>query len=207
MENLPSLNNPSFFGDNFSKLKFFNKKKVFYVSGIVLLLVLVYFLFFSAPRNFPVGEIINIKENSSLRSVSKYLAENHIIRSRVIFETFVTFFGGEKSIAPGDYLFEKKLTVFVVAKRISKGERNLAPIKVTIPEGFSVSDISKTFSLKLSNFNANKFLTEATKKEGYLFPDTYFFVAKASEDDVIKSMNDNFKKKIARSSEHFTKYF
>jgi UPF0755 protein len=32
--------------------------------------------------------------------------------------------------------------------------------------------------------------------EGYLFPDTYFFLTDANETDVINSMNDNFKKKM-----------
>ena len=32
--------------------------------------------------------------------------------------------------------------------------------------------------------------------EGYLFPDTYFFLTDSNETDVINSMNGNFKKKI-----------
>ena len=68
---------------------------------------------------------------------------------------------------------------------------------MTIPEGFDVSDISKTFSLKLTNFNSDKFLTEATAKEGYLFPDTYFFLTTDNEEDVMESMSNNFEKKIA----------
>ena len=51
-------------------------------------------------------------------------------------------------------------------------------------------------SLKLANFNKDKFLLEAKDKEGYLFPDTYFFLNNANETDVIKSMSDNFEKKI-----------
>ena len=191
MEDLPLSNE---LGHPMSKL---NKKVIFYAVGAVVILVLAYFLFFSAPNNFPAGTIINIKEGTSLRYTSKYLKDNHLIRSRALFETFVIAFGGEKYITPGDYLFEGKAPVFEVAWRISKGESHLAPIKVTIPEGFDVSDISKTFSLKLTNFNSDKFLTEATAKEGYLFPDTYFFLTTDNEEDVMESMSNNFEKKIA----------
>ncbi len=197
MENLPLFNNSSnFFCDNSFKQIFLKNKFVFYISGVIIFLVVIYFLFFGPPKNFPMDIIINIKEGSSLRYISKYLQENQIIRSRVAFETFAIIFGGEKHIVSGDYLFEGKLPVFEIARRVSKGEYDLAPVKVTIPEGFNVSDISKAFALKLPNFNEDRFLPEAIKKEGYLFPDTYFFLTTDNEEDVIHSMSDNFEKKI-----------
>lgn len=173
----------------------FSSPKTVYIIGVIVFFLLVFSLFFNAPDNFPTGIILNIKEGSSLRSVSKYLEENHIIHSRVLFETFVIIFEGEKVVS-GDYLFDSKIPVFEVARRISRGDRYLAPIKVTIPEGFNVSEISKTFTSKLPNFNQDNFLMEATKKEGYLFPDTYFFLTTDTEVDVIKSMSDNFERKI-----------
>lgn len=176
--------------ENFSQ-----KKVIFSIVGIIVFLLLAHFLFI-APNNFPEGSIINIKEGASLRFVSGDLKENHLIRSRVLFETFVIIFGGEKYLASGDYLFESKIPVFLVASRLSKGEHHLAPVKVTIPEGFNVSEISETFALKLINFNKNKFLLEAKSKEGYLFPDTYFFLTTDTEIDVLRSMSDNFDKKI-----------
>ncbi|MFA5936650.1 MAG: endolytic transglycosylase MltG [Candidatus Paceibacterota bacterium] len=177
------------------KINFFQKKNIFYVAGIIIFFLFINFLFFSAPNNFPAGTIINIKEGASLRSISKDLEINNIIRSRVVFETLVIFFGGDKNLESGDYFFETKLSVIGIARRISKGEKHLAPVKVTIPEGFNVSDISKTFALKLTNFNVNKFLLEA--KEGYLFPDTYFFLTTDNEEDVLHSMSDNYERKVA----------
>jgi len=193
MENLSSSNDP-ISGLEYQTSKF-PLKSVFYTVGVILFLVLLYFLFFSAPNNFPVGTIISIKEGASLRFISKDLEINKIIRSRVLFETFVIFFEGEKVVS-GDYLFEGKIPVFEVARRVSKGEERLAPIKVTIPEGFNVSEISKAFALKLTNFNQDKFFLEAIKKEGYLFPDTYFFLTTDTEQDVLFVMSDNFEKKI-----------
>ena len=77
-------------------------------------------------------------------------------------------------------------------------ERHVAPISIviTIPEGFNITQIGNAFTLKLKNFNQTQFLLEAEGLEGYLFPDTYFFLTNANEKDVIKSMSDNFKKKI-----------
>ncbi|MFA4975543.1 MAG: endolytic transglycosylase MltG [Candidatus Paceibacterota bacterium] len=173
----------------------FSAPKTIYIIVLIIIFLLVFSLFFNAPDNFPINIILNIKEGSSLRSVSKYLEENHVIRSRVFFETFVIIFEGEKVVS-GDYLFDNKISVFEVARRISRGDRHLAPIKVTIPEGFNVSEISKVFASKLPNFDADNFILGATEKEGYLFPDTYFFLTTSTEISVIKSMNDNFEKKI-----------
>src|SRR3989344_2622263 len=142
----------------------FSSPKTFYVISAIMLFLLFYSLFFSAPNNFLPGSVINIREDSSLRYISKYLEENRFIRSRALFETFVIIWGGEKHIVPGDYLFENKLSVFEVARRVSKGERHLAPVKVTIPEGFSVFDISEVFAFKLPNFNEERFLIEEESK-------------------------------------------
>lgn len=176
-------------------IKFFLKKKsTIYVFVTILFLMFFYYLYLSAPKNFPKGEIINIPAGLSLRSISKNLKENNIISSRVMFETFSIIYGGEKSMESGDYYFENKIPVFEVARRISKGDRDLAPVKVTIPEGFNVSEIAELFTNKLPNFKPDQFLLEA--REGYLFPDTYFFFTTDNEKDVILSMTNNFNKKI-----------
>src|SRR3989344_3281491 len=174
-----------------------NQRISFYIIGIIVSLIFIYVLFFSAPKNFPEETIVNIKERASLRSISGDLETNNVIRSRVVFETLVIIFGGEKYLASGDYLFKHRASVFEVAKRLSKGARGLAPVKVTIPEGFNVFDISEAFGLKLVNFNEDKFLSETKDKEGYLFPDTYFFLTTDSEKDVLRSMTDNFEKKVS----------
>ncbi len=172
-----------------------------YIIAILIVIIVVFnflfLLFFSAPKNFPLGQIVNIEQGSSLRRISTDLKANHLIRSKVVFEAFVVIYDGERHIAPGDYLFDIREPVYEVARRITHGDRRLAPIKVTIPEGFNVSDIANAFALKLPNFNKENFTLLAKDKEGYLFPDTYFLFSTASEQDVLKFMSDNFEKKIA----------
>ncbi len=171
-------------------------KTFFYIVSLIFFLVFVYSLSFGAPKNFPTKSLINVKEGASLRSISKDLEMRNVIRSRVMFETFAIILGGEKNVAFGDYFFENKLPVFEVARRLVNGERHLARIKVTIPEGFNINEISEVFVLNLTNFNADKFLLEAKTYEGYLFPDTYFFLTGGDEEDVLRSMSDNFEKKM-----------
>lgn len=172
-------------------------KNIFYMLGLIVFLVFFYILFFSAPRDFPPGTVVEIKPGMNLRNISSVLKKRHIIRSRVVFESFLKIFGAESRIAPADYLFEKKLPVWEIGRRIAKSERRMSPVPVTIPEGFNMEQTGDIFAAKLPNFNRTKFLLEAKNKEGYLFPDTYFFLTGADEKDVLKIMSENFEKKIS----------
>ncbi len=172
------------------------KKVIFFVVVFLLFLYFFFFFFLSAPANFPTGTIFKIEPRSSLRAVSLKLKNEHIIRSRLIFEALVIILNGEKHVVSANYYFENKLPVWKVAQRISKGEHHLAPIVVTIPEGFDISQIGDAFFSKLVNFDKSKFITEAKGLEGYLFPDTYFFLNTDTESDVFTSMRDNFEKKM-----------
>ncbi len=170
-------------------------KNLFYFLGVISFLLFFYFLFFSIPKDFPKGVVFKVEQGDNLRNVSLHLKQAHIIRSRLAFESFVILYGGEKHLVFADYLFEDKLPVWRIARRISRGERNLAPVVVTIPEGFNVTQVADMFVSKLENFDKSNFLSKAL--EGHLFPDTYFFFTTANENDVLESMTENFNKKIA----------
>ncbi len=173
------------------------RKNILYILCISVFVVFFYFLFLSAPSDFPKGSIIKIESGSGLRSVSLQLKQAHIIRSRTAFEAFVIIFGSDKRIISTDYFFKDSLPVYVVANRISRGKSELAPIIVTIPEGFDNAQIADTAGALLLNFNKNKFLLDMKNNQGYLFPDTYFFLNTDTESEVEASMQSNFEKKIA----------
>lgn len=198
MENSSLPNEPKrdFWCSSLDKLKK-NKKVVFWIVGLVIFLLLFYFLFLGAPKNFPSGVVIKIEPGMSLRNVSLVLKEQNIIRSRVVFEFLAIILGGEKRIVSADYTFGEKLSVFGVVGQIFGNGNHTAPVIVTIPEGFDINQIADAFIPKLANFNKNKFLQKAENLEGYLFPDTYFFSTDDSEQDVLNSMNNNFERKIS----------
>ncbi len=156
-----------------------NKNLLYFLGALFFLLFIIY-LFFSIPRDFPTGEIFKVEQGDTLRNVSLNLKQTHLIRSRLAFEAFVILYGGEKHLVFADYLFESKLPVWQIAKRISKGEHRLPPVSVTIPEGFDDKQIADLFVSKLENFNKNKFLDKAKNFQGRLFPDTYFFFTTAN---------------------------
>lgn len=166
-------------------------------TTILILGVVVAFYFLNSPVHFPVGKVTIIEEGATLRSVSLQLKDQKVIRSRTVFEAFVILYGDEKRLIPAGYLFEAKAPVYEVARRISKGDRSVAPISVTIPEGFTNKEVAETFANKLLTFNKDKFMKLVEGKEGYLFPDTYFFLNGDNENIAFKLMTENFEKKFA----------
>ena len=49
----------------------------------------------------------------------------------------------------------------------------------------------------IPGFDAPYFVKIAHDKEGYLFPDTYYFLPNVTADDVVSAMSNNFNQKIA----------
>lgn len=173
-----------------------NQKKILWISGISLCLIIFIYLFFSAPADFPRGAIFRVEHGNSLRTVSLKLKEANIIRSRTVFEALVIIFGREKGVIEADYYLENKFSVYEVARRLSKGEHRMAPVVVTIPEGFNIFQIADSFASKLTHFNKDHFIEKAKALEGSLFPDTYYFLITDTETEVIESMSSNFEKKM-----------
>ncbi|MFA5750775.1 MAG: endolytic transglycosylase MltG [Candidatus Paceibacterota bacterium] len=187
----------SFFNLFIEKLK--NESFLKFVFIVALIFVVIFFsilYLFSSPSDFPVDFKFQVEKGRTLKGISYDLKQMNIIRSRTVFEFFSILLGNERRIKEGYYYFDKKISVFEVARRISKGEKHLPAIKITIPEGFTVKEMADLLNTKLINFEKDKFLATALLKEGYLFPDTYFFSESDNFLEVIKYMENNYEKKI-----------
>ena len=149
------------------------------------------------PSDFPKGQFdFTVETNSSLTRISNNLVEKKIISSPFLFKIISILSNGRSGVFAGDYRFTEPTNLIGVAIRISNGHQGLPKIKVTIPEGTNVSDMAYIYMTKLTNFNAPKFVALARNEEGYLFPDTYYFLSNAKPEEVIKEMKANFQNKL-----------
>ena len=96
----------------------------------------------------------------------------------------------------GDYVFSQRTSVITVAKRVTHGDFGLTSQKISIPEGTSVSEIATIIKNQIPSFDDKAFVKLASEKEGYLFPDTYFFMANVKPTTVVSAMENNFNEKI-----------
>lgn len=176
-----------------------NKKIIVASATVILLFLLFYQLFWSAPSKFPTGQIYDLKTGQNLSVVSGNFIKSNIIKSNFWFKSFVYVFSlGKATMIEGDYALYKKQSVISLAWRVTHGLLDIVPIRITIPEGTNSFEISYMLSNNFPSFDKNIFLNlvQSEKLEGYLFPDTYLFMPNMTEKEMIKMMTDNFKRKI-----------
>ncbi len=149
------------------------------------------------PEDFKANTLIDIPSGYSLQSIGKLLYEKSIIRSPLYFNLLVAHEGKEKSIASGMYLFKDPISVVDVAHQLSLGVHGIEMKKITIPEGTTLAEMSVIISREVPSFVTDDFLSENSGKEGYLFPDTYFFFSTATSGPIALALEDNFTKKTA----------
>jgi len=176
-----------------------NTRKISTIILVVFVLLITSYYSLSAPITSK-DLIIHIPKGESINFVSKELKDKKSIRNEFFLKLFIKLFKSNKGIISGDYLIENKTPVFVVAWQISRGKHKISPIKVTIQEGLTNEKIANILADKLSGFRKDLFLSEAIDKQGYLFPDTYFFFPLDESSEIIDKLSDNFNLKIDKIS-------
>lgn len=163
---------------------------------LFLLFIIIFIIKIQAPNNFPVDSLYTVQTGTGLNSLAIDLQKENIIKSPFLFKAFSVLLGGTRGILAGDYVLATKQNSFALAYRLSHGGFDLTPIKVTIPEGLNSTEIAKIITQNFPKINPQAFQAEARTKEGYLFPDTYFFLPNISGSDIIQELEDNFAEKI-----------
>ncbi len=148
--------------------------------------------------------IVTVDKGQSLVSISRELEKEGIIDSPMLFRALVTLRGAENSIPAGFYQFadgEKraKISLNEVVRRLTKGDSGFKAIKLTIPEGLNFLQIATKVHAEIPSISEVEFASSSKKYEGYLFPDTYFFMPYATVDEVIAKMQDTFNEKILQN--------
>lgn len=163
--------------------------------------------------SFPKEEVdFIIQKGDSVRKVGENLKEKDLIRNRLIFEGYVLLRGLEKKIRSGKYRVIKGESIKkLVEKFIEEGNFEE---EIRIIEGWSAKEIGGYLENKgiisqeeflagisniqylISNYPVLEDKPKGASLEGYLFPDTYRIYKKATLEEIIKKMLDNFDKKL-----------
>jgi UPF0755 protein len=177
------------------------------LGALAVVFVSVYLIWF-APADFRGSQyIFTIERGQSLQEVVVALKQEGFIRS--VIGTRIAFkLNRAGVIQAGTYNISPRMDAWQIAHIINGGQT--AGVKVTIPEGFTVSQIadllnqqeiimSRDFITLAGNFPPDfEFLVSRPDNslEGYLFPDTYNMNKGTPARDLILQMLDNFKARI-----------
>ncbi len=173
-----------------------SKRSFILQIGIAIFTLLICALFLSIlPREIKRQDFFVIEKGSSLSKISSDLYNSGFFANKNSFKYFFLFFFNGESVKVGTYYLKDVTNIFDLGYRLAYGDFEKVPIKITIKEGTNKFDIADIFESKLPQFNRENFLLQA--KEGFLFPDTYFFTIENNETDVLKVFEKTFNQKVA----------
>lgn len=167
-------------------------KIIFFLTLFLFCIFLIYYFFISPPGHFLTTEKLEIPSGSTISESAEILKEKGVIRSKSFFVEIVRFLRGNKGVVAGRYSFTRPMNVFDVAKLLTATEYGFKTIKITIPEGLTNKEVALLLKRELIDFDEDKFIELSRDKEGYLFPDTYFFEPSMSLEKIIDMMYGNF---------------
>lgn len=165
---------------------------------IFSLLIVLWRTLVSSPSNFSANTPVEIPSGYALSKIGILLEDRSVIRSHILFTFLARNLGDPKSIPSGTYLFKDPINVFRVAERIMRGEHGIKQIKVTLPEGITAKEMAKIMGKLFPKFDAATFNSLTREKEGYLFPDTYFFYTNATSGPIADVLERNFEIQTAQ---------
>lgn len=175
--------------------------RTFFIAGAFGILLVCVRLFVSAPGDFPIHSVVHIESGLTGQQAALLLEEKKVIASSLAFTFFSRVFG---TIQAGSYALSAPESAPYLAYRFARGFTALDPVAVTIPEGATTREIAILLEEQISNFNAKHFREIAREHEGYLFPDTYFFLPGTTAEVVVERMHARFTEQFKTLSDELT---
>ncbi len=166
------------------------------VSLFFILIISIVGFFYYQAGTLPVNKedrtskIFVINPGESLNKIANDLADQNLIRNRVVFYLAVRQLGIEKKIQAGDFRLSPSMDSYEIAKILTHGTLD---VWLTIIEGTRREEVAQDVSRNL-DIPEIEFLKYT--HEGYLFPDTYLIPKDATAVAVIKILDNNFDQKV-----------
>lgn len=157
---------------------------------------------------------IEVTADDTIGSIADKLHDAGLIEYKWFFRLFATVADAKDKIGTGTYELSTEMDyrALIVGMHNSSGNLNSDTVRVTIPEGYTVSQIIKL--LAENGVNTEENLLEAAKTanfdydyidnnsedisrlEGYLFPDTYDFYLNEKASSALNRLIKNFNSKL-----------
>ena len=145
--------------------------------------------------------------------VASELKEAGLIEYKWLFQFFCKLSDADKKVDPGEYELDSSLDYRALIKSMQAGSGATVTVTVTIPEGFSMHQIFLRLEENgvcdydslmdaAANYNYNySFLAglevgDASRLEGFLFPDTYEFYVGMQASSAINKLLETFHYRI-----------
>jgi len=200
-----------------------------WTAALVLLFIAAFGVFVLIKLGQPVstnGEdmVFEVSAGASGKEISRQLAEAKLVNSPFFFDLYVYLRGYSGKIQAGSYLLSPAMPIFKIADKLVSGEAITDDVKITIIEGWGISDIAEKVE-ELGIAGQTEFISivgqprvggaddladefdflaavpKGNSLEGFLFPDTYFIDKQATAGDAVRKFLQNFERKVIDNPE------
>ena len=189
---------------------------------LVISSVLAFFIYRAAVDVTGIGRPsmnidVNVPEGASTQEVAQLLKDKNVIKEPFFFRAYCRVTHADGSFHPGVHTLAANMGYDGIVDELQTLEMR-DTVTVTIREGSTIDMIAKQLeendvcttkefytALVTYNFDDYDFIAELTEAEradrvylleGYLFPDTYDFYVNSSPETAIRTMLDNFAKRV-----------
>ena len=160
-------------------------------------------------------QVFVVSEGDDIFVIGKKLTDEKLVENRLYFYYYAwknklrgKFRADNYMIAPNSTISDIVYKFTTTGEALVKKEKD---VKVTFPEGWTIKKMTERLNANglpgdafydlAENPNDElyaefAFLKEGASLEGFLFPDTYFFLKTATAEDIIVKMLENFDKKV-----------
>ena len=156
-----------------------------------------------------------IPPGTGAKEAARILRERKLISSEAAFLYYLYRENLSSRIKSGRYAVFSPLTVPELADVLIGGKSLRRDIKVTFPEGWSLEQMARRLTARgfdgeafrrlaekptpelLRRFEFLRDLPAGASLQGYLYPDTYFFLPETTAEEIIVKMLTNFDRKLS----------
>jgi len=178
------------------------KNRKLYIAGILFFALVVFPLlslfYYKAALNRPAQghkeATFEILDGESVSSIAQRLSEDELINSQFLFKAHVVSQRLHTKIQAGVYRVPAGSSVADLAEMFQHGTND---IRMTFLEGWRVEEYARAASEMFKKIDYTEFLKLAKEKEGFLFPDTYFFNIDVTEEEIVETLTETFKEKTS----------
>ena len=149
---------------------------------------------------------VRIPKGKTLKEITGILSEKNIVKSDRSFMLAVRSLGYEKDIQAGNLILHEPKTNFRLIHQLVNGMPEL--VKITVLEGWNIYKVAETLentlgihqdkviSLCMNKWFIRNMDIKAPTLEGFLFPETYYFVETESPRIILQKMVSEYQDHI-----------
>jgi UPF0755 protein len=150
---------------------------------------------------------VEIPSTQGVLGIARLLAEQGVIRSRVVFVGLTALRGTARSLKAGEYEVPQGASLLTILQLLETGR--VKPHLLVLPEGFTIRDLARQIeaegiapAAEVIRVTGNPHVAwslgvEADSLEGYLFPDTYQVTKGMRVEEILGRMVQRFRDRTA----------